>query len=309
MIIKSRVTGKNVLEVLENFRMDVTLPKFARPKQETTNHSNYNGAVKMSSMSGMAGFGIEPSDDGVSESWDIATTPMFFNTAQSINGDSKTAYSIGWKRRLVKRLEKMLKLNREEKRIYGKVSPIDIFLSARGSLQEIKDYIDRVKIYDAVIKDAMLAGQIGRADQLKKARKIVQQESVLRAAGFKTFLSEETVIDFAIKCEKGLRLDWVANFNRPVPAEVLAKKVEADAVKMFDNYAILHYDPSQSAFVLTPAEVQKRKDPILFGLLENSRKLYFIGDWKDDVCQLTMEEVARVLGHPAGEIPEDPTAI
>ena len=110
-----------------------------------------------------------------------------------------------------------------------------------------------------------------------------------------------------LELEKGLRLDWVANFGRPIPAEVLARKVEADALKMFDNYVVLHYDPKESAFVLTPDEVARRKDPILFGLLENSRKLYFIGDWKDDQCDLTMDEVAKVLGHQAGEIPEDPT--
>ena len=36
--------------------------------------------------------------------------------------------------------------------------------------------------------------------------------------------------------------------------------------------------------------------PILFGLIRGSDKLYFIGDWIDDICDLTFDELIEVLG-------------
>ena len=46
---------------------------------------------------------------------------------------------------------------------------------------------------------------------------------------------------------------------------------------------------------MTKEEVEKKKDPILFGVIKNSTKLYFVADWKDDYCELTLEEMFKVL--------------
>jgi hypothetical protein len=214
----------------------------------------------------------------------------------------------GWKQRLVVAIEKLLRIHKPTSEMSsGKTNPMQILLSVRGNMKEAQDYSNRVKLYDEVIKQAKVAGQIARVEQLMKARTIVQWESLLIAAGFKQFLSEDTTVEFASKCQKGLRLDWVANFARPIPGDVIAKKVEADALMVFDNYVVMHYDPGQTAFTLTKEQEEAKKDPILFGVIEGVRKLYFIGDWKDDECSLTMDEVAQVLGKSTSVISDDPT--
>ena len=38
-------------------------------------------------------------------------------------------------------------------------------------------------------------------------------------------------------------------------------------------------------------EKAKRRDPILFGIFKESRKLYYIGDWVDDYCDLTRKRI------------------
>lgn len=40
-----------------------------------------------------------------------------------------------------------------------------------------------------------------------------------------------------------------------------------------------------------------KKDPILFGLMTERRVLYFVGDWVDDFCNLTLDQIADVLGY------------
>lgn len=283
MIIKSRVTGKWVLSVFENFRIDRLLPKYT-PKKEDKD-----------------GIFFKNTDDVLSS----AVVNMSSWRVSDNGGYEKTP----WKLKLLWRIEKFLGLSPAKREVVpsGKMNPLEILLSVHGSLKEAQDYINRLNLYDEVIKQAKEAGQIARLEQLMIARKIVQLESMLIAAGFGKYMSEDTAVEFATKCQKGLRLDWVCNFTRPIPPDILAKKVEIDRLQVFDNYVIMHYDPDAQAFALTKQQEEAKKDPILFGVIEGVRKLYYIGDWKDDVCSLTMEEVETVLGRSLPEIDKDPT--
>ncbi len=87
------------------------------------------------------------------------------------------------------------------------------------------------------------------------------------------------------------RLPIFQNFVKVIPNEIVDLKKDLDKKLLFDNYAILHYDPNNDATDITEVEKEIRKDPILFGLLKNSKKLYYIGDWKDEYCDLTLEEM------------------
>jgi hypothetical protein len=124
-------------------------------------------------------------------------------------------------------------------------------------------------------------------------------ENVLFALGRKKYLTEEQMLEFGRKCEKGLCLDWICDFVRPIPETVLEEKRKCDDSLLFDNYLVLHYDPDNKATTekARAAEVQKRKDPILFGVVKNSRNLYFVADWKDELCDLTIKDIVDKLGH------------
>ena len=292
MISKSRVTGKWVLDVFERFETDRHLPKHA-PKSNVQSGNSINFKNDFSGPEDSVGWSTPVSNWGIVEN------------RKDANGGK---YNLGWRRRLVMGLEKLLKINKHQpQNPSGNVDPMKILLSVRGSLKEAQDYTTRINLYDETIKQAKAAGQTARVEQLVAARKIIQHESLLISTGFKQYLSEDTVIEFAEKCQKGFRLDWVKNFVRPIPLEVIASKNEADKLMVFDNYVIMHYDPKETAFALTKQQEAAKKDPILFGVIEGVRKLYFIGDWKDDECALTMEEVAKVLGKPSSEINDDPT--
>lgn len=84
-----------------------------------------------------------------------------------------------------------------------------------------------------------------------------------------------------------------------VPDGVVQRKIECDARFIFDNYVVLRYDPEMKSWAETEAEKEARKDPILFGVMQGSRKLYFVGDWVDEYCDLTLAQVAALLGAEA----------
>lgn len=291
MIIKSRVTGKHVLSIFENFTIDRTLPKHKKEQKE----SNYKNGISFQS-----------SDDVEMSQW---SSPAFSDNVGIKNSSSGVSFwNRGWRASILSSVEKILGLQKKPEPTIGNHDPMKILLSVRGSLKEAKDYTDRLSHYDDAIKQAMKAGQKARAEKLVSARDIVKHESLLLSTGFKQFMSEDTAIDFALKCQKGLRMDWIANFARPIPVDVIERKVEADELKIFDNYVVLHYDPREQAFALTKAQEEAKKDPILFGVIKDVRKLYFIGDWMDYECSLTMAEVATVLGRETDQINEDPSA-
>lgn len=116
-------------------------------------------------------------------------------------------------------------------------------------------------------------------------------EHSLVVHGFNRLLTEEQLLRFARGCSKGLCLDWIAHFVRPIPKDVLAEKRRADKALLFDNYVILHYDPENRG--TTQKDREAAKDPILFGVIKDSRKLYFVGDWKDELCDLTLDQIAE----------------
>ena len=46
---------------------------------------------------------------------------------------------------------------------------------------------------------------------------------------------------------------------------------------------------------MTAKEIEKAKDPILFGVIKESNKLFYVGDWIDEHCDLTLEKFLEVM--------------
>ena len=99
-----------------------------------------------------------------------------------------------------------------------------------------------------------------------------------------------------MQSEKGVRLDYIKNFVRVIPPSILEIKNKVDDLGLFDNYVIMHYDPNNESTKMTNEEIEKAKDPILFGLIKGSSKLYYIGDWVDDYCDLTLDKLIDEVG-------------
>jgi hypothetical protein len=170
------------------------------------------------------------------------------------------------------------------------------FASVKNSTEQIDIVNQRAKGYETAILKAKLMGQRALYENLTHNLEAVRSESNLIAIGLTKFLSEEKLVEFVKKAKKGLRLDWIENFTRMIPDELHKKKVECDARYVFDNYVILHYDPQSKSWAETEEEKSRKKDPILFGVIQGRRRLYYIGDWIDEFCNLTLDQVADTIG-------------
>lgn len=176
----------------------------------------------------------------------------------------------------------------------GKIE--DFFINVKNSVQELSKIETRLENYKTAYNVAIKNGQNALADKIKEQLYIVTAETQLFAIDQKKFIEEKALVSFVLKCKRGLRLDWIKNFTRTIPDNILKIKEHCDELAIFDNYCILHYDPDNKSNDLTKKEKERRKDPVLFGLIKDSRRLYFVGDWVDELCDLTLSEIVKVIG-------------
>jgi hypothetical protein len=176
------------------------------------------------------------------------------------------------------------------------ISIEEFFSSIKNTTEELVIVEERARGYGQAMLNAKQAGQQALLEQLQAGLNATKMETQLLAIGLPKFIREENIVKFYKQSKKGLRLDWIANFTRVIPPDLLEKKIKADEIGIFDNYVILHYDPSAKSYAETKAETAARKDPILFGLMDGRRILYHVCDWVDELCDLTLDQVAEALG-------------
>jgi hypothetical protein len=113
------------------------------------------------------------------------------------------------------------------------------------------------------------------------------------------------MVSFVKQCERGIKLDYIKNFTRPLPQEVVLKIERVNQLEVFDNYVVLYYDPDGKIYKETAREEAKRRDPIVFGVIAGSTKLYYIADWVDEYCDLTLEKFIDAIGVKKEELHMD----
>lgn len=183
----------------------------------------------------------------------------------------------------------------------------EYFRSIKMSCQELQKLDNRMEGYVTAVKHAEDFGQKALAEDLKSRIEVIKLESRMYAMGVTKVITEEQVVEFTKDAEKGLQLMWIRNFARIIPASLLDIKKRADELEIFDNYVVLSYDPQKKSYKQTKeeyerqkaAEEAKRRDPILFGVLKNSRKLYYLGSWEDEFCDLTLDKFIEKFGEDA----------
>lgn len=182
----------------------------------------------------------------------------------------------------------------EDKRVY-ELSVIDLFNEVKIISGKEREFKDRLENYMSLLNKSLYMNQTSQTEALISSISVHVYESILAASGFNHYITFYDLETLQRKCKRQLDMDYVKNFVKVIPDEVVEKKIIADNLKVFDNYVVLYYDPSGKAFKMTEEEKKIKKDPILFGVIYGSPKLYYIADWVDEFCDLTWEQVVEKL--------------
>lgn len=276
--------------ILENIQVDKTLPKHV--KVEEIKNNTVTGGV----LSDEIGFSI-PFSDNINVDFQLEHLRYLKNERNKF-GD-KLKYFI-------------------YKKMFASTFNIKFNNNKTSSVLELKNFFDGIKSsvtkldyknineilskYESILSAAENNKQVALIERLNDYSEVLKNELILSTSEFNKFLDEKDVVKFyetASKHEKYntfLCLTYIKNFVKIIPAEISELKQKADKLKVFDNYVILHYDYNGTAVDDTKAEKQKKKDPILFGVIKNSKRLYYIGDWIDEYCDLTLDVLIKTIG-------------
>ena len=282
--------GAPHLVIFRNFFVETELPKYKKMDSETkdliSKHADFvNGAnITIASTDEMESSNLIPS-------WRRTNT---FPGEYERQMEQSARENKEKKKSFLSRLLEACKPKKDIEKAFG-----DIKDSMKiPNTPDMKKSLEIVEKLHKMLHDA---GQYTQAEKVENYAKVLTFELNLMNAGYDKYLLEKDIIDFMLKCQRGVSITFLRYFSDILPIEVGKKKIEIDKMKIFDNYAVLYYDPNQEVFSWHEEDEARRiaRDPILFGMIDGSDKLYYICDWvyKDD--DLTMEKVEAITNRKA----------
>lgn len=272
----------NRLEIFENFEIDQNLPK-------------HNGVGEL----------IASPNQG----WILASDGATFSLDSGNVANDSNSFKIS---KFFKKKKKGRKVKKHKKSVIVKTVG-DFFNGVFSSIEELREVEDVVNHYNTIVKNAQTTGQKALIEKVKDMIDLISLESKLITSNFTKYVTEEQIVSFLniedvrLKNKneiqkKYIHLSWIKNYNRIIPDKVVEVKRIADTLNVFDNYVILYYSPEGKHESLTKEEIKKAADPILFGVIESSNKLYYIADWIDEYCNLTLDKLLNTIDEKSFEI-------
>lgn len=274
------ITTSNKLEIFENF---IVIPKTSKKSDNST-----GGITVSNPMASFISGAIGADDNSLTESIEIRAVNYF----HYLHMHEHTLKS--WIK--LKAAEILFPDKTIKKIRYQSVD--EFFNDVKDSIKTLEVNPNSVEFYTNAIETAKNNGQIAFLEILRDKKDGVLAEAKLLEVGEIKYVTEEDVVKFYKKANLGskmLKLTWMKNYARMIPDDVIENKKKYDSSELFDNYVIMHFDKNDTSTQMTKAEVEKAKDPILFGVLKGTRNLYFIGDWIDEYCDLTLDKFLSTL--------------
>lgn len=178
------------------------------------------------------------------------------------------------------------------------------YIKKKFSLLQRPKMDKRMKVLERAFDAAANNGQDMLANKILREIACYARESVMFAKGIKWCIEEEFLRKYKNQIRGGHISDTdFQHFTRVVPANVLKRKKELEGV--FDGFVIYHYWDQKTADKgqkMTQEERSKMRDPVLFGKIDESDKLYFIIDWEDEYCDLSLDEMLTAIGKEYDEL-------
>lgn len=178
------------------------------------------------------------------------------------------------------------------------LTPTQYFEMLKGMKKDITEY----DILNVLNNCLTLMEKPKKTGQKKMAKKVYEQSQILMKelkavkAGFNIYVLREDILYYIENiAKKTVKIIELENYERDIPDDVCDKLMEAQPY--FDEFFVVFTDYTGEA-ERTVEKEKRDKDPILFGVIHHPNKdraltnrFYFIADWVDEYCDLTLEEL------------------
>lgn len=170
------------------------------------------------------------------------------------------------------------------------------------------DLRKRIKKLQQLIVTAEKLGQRAFYEELALKIAVTVKEQELSVFGYDINIDKKIIEQYKHKV-KGPKVHFskLENYTRPIPMNVACKLFDCKKNNVFDEYWILYLEYEDKLDVdnkvkkeksqsKTNKEKIKEKDPIIFGTHAlDSDKLFYIIDWVDEYCDLTLEKLIGTI--------------
>lgn len=196
-------------------------------------------------------------------------------------------------------------VKQEYRKIFdGRSTPPEVFfqfVKSKLKTTELEDLSKRLLKLSGMVRSTELTGQRALYEHLAVELVGIVREQEIAAMGMNITLPEKVVTELVPMVPK-LKYDRFENFPRIVPKFVMDRIAAVKLANIFDEYHILFIEGSKKEKLQTNEDKIRRKDPILFGKVkEFPERLYFIIDWTDEFCDMTL---AKMVSHIQANDPE-----
>jgi len=174
---------------------------------------------------------------------------------------------------------------------------------------------ERLEKLKALVMQAKFSGQQALYEEFAFQLAVTVRESEILACGIEYIIDRAVVERFMHNVrDVEVKLDKLEDYPRVLPAKVQKALKNFKQLNLFDTYLILYGDHKGKVQtkeekeqekatgkklekeVKTTKKKIKEKDPILFGVQEYLHdRLYFIMDWIDEHCDLTLDKFLEVV--------------
>lgn len=201
----------------------------------------------------------------------------------------------------------------KEKETEQVITPSQYFDYLKGAKNTITT--DALKnSYDAFIKLAEKYNKLGQVESMKKlcflADTLMKEEKLIEM-GITTYIYKDTIEDYIENvADKTVKIIEISRYMREVPDE-LVDTIEKTR-SLFDEFYVVFTDYTGKEERKVTKE-RREKDPILFGVFKNQSnvadRFYFLGDWVDEYCDLTLDKLVEQYKEKNGVNPTITTEI
>lgn len=204
----------------------------------------------------------------------------------------------------------MTKENTEKKK---EITPSQYFDFLKGAKKTIT--LDSIKkSFDVFIKLGEKYQRLGQVESLKKLcflADTLQKEEKLIELGVTTYVYKDVIEDYINNvADKTVKIVELSRYMREIPDELI-ETIEKTK-ELFDELYVVFTDYTGKEERKVEKE-RRDKDPILFGVFKNrtnvADRFYFIGDWVDEYCDLTLDKMVEQYKEKNGHSPVNVTEV
>jgi len=176
------------------------------------------------------------------------------------------------------------------------------YVKSKLTKTQVKKLKVRLQKLQALVNSTKEVGQNAAYETFSKLLVVAVRESEAAACGYDVYVNQADVDKFRYQVTENeksynnpVRFDKLAEFPRALPAKIQKKVKEVQTKGLFDELYVLSLDYSNEKVKSTKEKIRE-KDPILFGKFNyDDQRLYFIADWVDEYCDLTLSKFVDEL--------------